>query len=45
MYWETNFGNLTCVERSIILCPFVGGSTIGGTTVVLNLYNIWGIHV
>ena len=36
---------MSFVERSIILCPFVGGSTIGGSTVYLgslycNMY-VW----
>ena len=31
-----NSAVVSFVERSIILCPFVGGSTFGGSTVVLN---------
>ena len=27
---------MSFVERSIILCPYLGGSTIGGSTVLQN---------
>ena len=36
------FGTLNCVlciERSIILCPYLGGSTIGGSTVTVLCWN------
>ena len=29
---------MSFVERSIILCPYLGGSTIGGSTVVIDKF-------
>ena len=42
MYWETNFLGpcpVSFVERFLILCPYLGGSTIGGSTVLFFMYD------
>ena len=42
MYWETHFlGHcpVSFVERFLILCPYLGGSTIGGSTVLFFMYD------
>ena len=33
------------VERSIILCPYLGGSTIGGSTVLTNCSTFLPMHM
>ena len=34
---------MSFVERSIILCPYIGGSTIGGSTVISKKINSYSV--